>query len=69
MSQFIHRSPPSGLPLIAAVPALSLVWSVIACLLTMFPILYIPVISDYVFQHVGIGWEWGLVAGSSSLFS
>lgn len=32
------------------------------------PILYIPVISDKVFLHSGISWEWGVVAVTSLLF-
>lgn len=27
----------------------------------MFPLLYIPVINDYVFKHTGISWEWAIV--------
>ena len=27
----------------------------------MFPLLYIPVINDYVFKHTGISWEWAVV--------
>lgn len=38
-----------------------LFWSVMAGWITMFPILYIPVINDVVFKHVGISWEWGIV--------
>ncbi|BCR82669.1 cation-translocating P-type ATPase [Aspergillus chevalieri] len=38
-----------------------LFWSVMAGWITMFPILYIPIINDVVFKHVGISWEWGIV--------
>ncbi|ODM22482.1 hypothetical protein SI65_00070 [Aspergillus cristatus] len=38
-----------------------LFWSVMAGWITMFPILYIPVINDVVFKHIGISWEWGIV--------
>ncbi|KAL7412608.1 hypothetical protein BDY24DRAFT_392075 [Mrakia frigida] len=41
-----------------------LLWSSGICALSVFPIIYIPVISDYVFQLTGIGWEWGLVAAA-----
>ncbi|KAL4898666.1 hypothetical protein BDV59DRAFT_206944 [Aspergillus ambiguus] len=36
--------------------------------LTTFPILYIPVINDKVFRHVGITWEWGVVGVEGVLF-
>ena len=35
-----------------------LFWSVIAGFITIFPVLYIPVINDVVFKHTGISWEW-----------
>ncbi|GES62962.1 sodium transport ATPase 5 [Aspergillus terreus] len=35
---------------------------------TTFPILYIPVINDKVFRHVGISWEWGVVVVEAILF-
>lgn len=35
---------------------------------TMFPILYIPVINDVVFMHTGISWEWGVVIVEAFLF-
>ncbi|KAH2265337.1 hypothetical protein KXW26_004658 [Aspergillus fumigatus] len=35
---------------------------------TTFPILYIPVINDVVFKHVGISWEWGVVFVEAILF-
>lgn len=41
-----------------------LLWSSGICALVVFPILYIPVISDYAFQLLGIGWEWGIIAAS-----
>jgi Na+-exporting ATPase len=36
--------------------------------ITTFPILYIPVINDVVFKHVGITWEWGVVFVEAVLF-
>ncbi|KKK26114.1 hypothetical protein ARAM_005996, partial [Aspergillus rambellii] len=36
--------------------------------ITTFPILYIPVINDVVFKHVGISWEWGVVFVEAFLF-
>ncbi|KAI6802969.1 Na(+)/Li(+)-exporting P-type ATPase [Hortaea werneckii] len=35
--------------------------AVIFGLVMMFPLLYIPVINDYVFKHTGISWEWAVV--------
>lgn len=35
-------------------------WSVILGFVTVFPVIYIPVINDKVFLHKGIGYEWGL---------
>lgn len=40
-----------------------LLWSAFALSLTVFPIIYIPRISDYAFQVIDIGWEWGIVFG------
>jgi len=40
-----------------------LLWSAFALSLTVFPIIYIPRISDYAFQVISIGWEWGIVFG------
>ncbi|CAR24114.1 KLTH0F08030p [Lachancea thermotolerans CBS 6340] len=37
-----------------------LFWSVIFGFLSVFPVVYIPVINDDVFKHKGIGYEWGL---------
>ncbi|KAI9375826.1 hypothetical protein BJX61DRAFT_61556 [Aspergillus egyptiacus] len=35
---------------------------------TTFPVLYIPVINDVVFKHVGISWEWGVVVVEAIVF-
>lgn len=35
---------------------------------TIFPVLYIPVINDVVFKHTGISWEWGVVFVEGVLF-
>lgn len=45
-----------------------LFWSIVAGFITIFPVLYIPVISDTVFKHTGISWEWGIVFVASTLF-
>lgn len=42
--------------------------AVLAGFITIFPVLYIPVINDIVFKHTGISWEWGIVFVESVLF-
>lgn len=39
-----------------------LFWAVIGGFLVTFPVVYIPVINKVVLKHLGIGWEWGVVA-------
>ncbi len=38
-----------------------LFWAIIAGFVTMFPLIYIPVINDVVLKHAPISWEWGIV--------
>jgi len=45
-----------------------LFWAVIAGFVTIFPVLYIPVINHDVFKHTGISWEWGIVFVEAALF-
>lgn len=45
-----------------------LFWSIIGAALSVFPVIYIPVINDKVFLHSGIGYEWGLAVGFTALF-
>lgn len=45
-----------------------LFWTVLVGFITIFPILYIPVINTDVFRHKGISWEWGIVFIASLLF-
>lgn len=45
-----------------------LFWSIMAGWITIFPILYIPVLNDVVFKHKPITWEWGIVAVEAVLF-
>lgn len=45
-----------------------LLWSAGICVLTVFPIIYIPTLNDYVFQLDGIGWEWGPVAAALLIY-
>lgn len=42
--------------------------SIIAGFVTIFPVLYIPVINHVVFKHTGITWEWGVVLIATVLF-
>jgi potassium/sodium efflux P-type ATPase len=45
-----------------------LFFAIIAGFITIFPVLYIPVINDIVFKHKGISWEWGIVFIATILF-
>ncbi|KAL4865262.1 hypothetical protein BDV12DRAFT_174880 [Aspergillus spectabilis] len=45
-----------------------LFWSIMAGWITIFPILYIPVLNHVVFKHTGITWEWGIVFVEAILF-
>ncbi|KAI9149573.1 calcium-transporting ATPase 3 [Paramyrothecium foliicola] len=38
-----------------------LFWAIFAGFITMFPIIYIPGLNDYVFRQTAITWEWGIV--------
>ncbi|KAG4410990.1 hypothetical protein IFR04_015875 [Cadophora malorum] len=45
-----------------------LFWSIVAGFVTVFPTLYIPVLNDRVFRHIGITWEWVVVIIETILF-
>jgi P-type Na+/K+ transporter len=45
-----------------------LFWAIIFGFVTLFPLLYIPVINTKVFKHKGISWEWGIVFVFAGLF-
>lgn len=45
-----------------------LFWAIVAGFVTMFPIIYIPVLNTVVFKHSGISWEWGIVFIEAILF-
>ncbi|KAK2783809.1 hypothetical protein FQN52_009456 [Onygenales sp. PD_12] len=45
-----------------------LFWAIMAGFITIFPLLYIPVINHVVFKHTGISWEWGIVFIEAVLF-
>jgi P-type Na+/K+ transporter len=45
-----------------------LFWSIVAGFVTVFPIIYIPVINTVVFKHAPISWEWGIVFVETGLF-
>lgn len=45
-----------------------LFFAVVAGLVMMFPIVYIPIINEKVFKHGAIGWEWGVSFGCVVLY-
>lgn len=45
-----------------------LFWSVVLGTVTVFPVVYIPVINNKVFVHAPIGWEWGVAVAFTFLF-
>ncbi|GJC85473.1 sodium transport ATPase 5 [Colletotrichum liriopes] len=45
-----------------------LFWAIIIGFVTLFPLLYIPVINTEVFKHKGISWEWAIVFIAAALF-
>jgi Na+-exporting ATPase len=45
-----------------------LFFSIMFGFVTIFPVLYVPVINDTVFRHKGISWEWGIVFVATFLF-
>lgn len=45
-----------------------LFWAIIAGFVTLFPLIYIPTLNTYVFKHMPITWEWGIVFIAAGLF-
>ncbi|KAI1116858.1 hypothetical protein F5Y14DRAFT_458363 [Nemania sp. NC0429] len=45
-----------------------LFWAVVIGALSVFPVVYIPVLNTSVFKHTSISWEWALVIGALILF-
>ncbi|KLU82150.1 hypothetical protein MAPG_01226 [Magnaporthiopsis poae ATCC 64411] len=45
-----------------------LFWAIVAGFVTIFPLMYIPVINTAVFKHAPITWEWGVVFIAAFLF-
>ena len=45
-----------------------LFFAILTGFITLFPILYIPVINTTVFKHTGLTWEWAIVFIESVLF-
>ncbi|RLV92883.1 Sodium transport ATPase 5 [Spathaspora sp. JA1] len=45
-----------------------LFWSIVGGFVSVFPVVYIPVINDKVFLHGPISWEWGLAIGFTLLY-
>ncbi|KAF2629529.1 potassium/sodium eff [Macroventuria anomochaeta] len=45
-----------------------LFWAIVTGFVTLFPLIYIPVINTVVFKHAPIDWEWGVVFVEAGLF-
>ncbi|KAK9265144.1 hypothetical protein V1519DRAFT_435247 [Lipomyces tetrasporus] len=45
-----------------------LFWAVVGGFLGTFPVIYIPVVNKDVFKHLGLSWEWGVVAGACVIY-
>ncbi|KAF8462717.1 putative calcium-transporting ATPase 3 [Kalaharituber pfeilii] len=45
-----------------------LFWAVVGGFVITFPVIYIPVFNTMVFHHMGISWEWGVVAGCAVVY-
>ena len=45
-----------------------LFWSVVIAAVSVFPVVYIPVLNESVFKHTAISWEWGVVVGFTILY-
>lgn len=45
-----------------------LFWAIMVGFITLFPLIYIPVINKVVFKHKPISWEWGIVFVCATLF-
>ncbi|KAH8727041.1 sodium P-type ATPase-like protein [Phaeosphaeriaceae sp. PMI808] len=45
-----------------------LFWAIVAGFVTLFPLIYIPVLNTVVFKHAPIDWEWGIVFIASGIF-
>ncbi|KAG6014516.1 hypothetical protein E4U43_006446 [Claviceps pusilla] len=65
-----HRLLPSALVTVAKdlYSNRFLFWSVILGALSVFPVVYIPVLNTNFFKHKGITWEWCLSAGFTALY-
>ena len=45
-----------------------LFWAIVSGFVTIFPVLYVPVVNRTIFKHEGISWEWGIVFVEAFLF-
>lgn len=45
-----------------------LFWAVTLGGISVFPVVYIPVLNTKVFKHIGISWEWGVVVGMTIVY-
>jgi potassium/sodium efflux P-type ATPase len=45
-----------------------LFWAVVLGAISVFPVVYIPVLNTNVFKHTAITWEWGVVVGMTAIY-
>lgn len=45
-----------------------LFWAIVAGFVTLFPLIYIPILNTVVFKHAPIDWEWGIVFVAAGIF-
>jgi Na+-exporting ATPase len=45
-----------------------LFWAIMMGFVTLFPLIYIPVLNTVVFKHAPIDWEWGIVFVLAGIF-
>jgi len=45
-----------------------LFWSIVIAFFSVFPVIYIPVLSKSVFKHAALTWEWAVVFGGLIVF-
>jgi Na+-exporting ATPase len=45
-----------------------LFWAIVAGFVTLFPLIYIPILNTVVFKHAPIDWEWSIVFVAAGIF-
>lgn len=65
---FVCKHPQQSIFTMDLVENKPLLWSVTILCLSVFPVIFIPVINDKVFLLFPIKWEWGMVAASMVVF-